>query len=120
MKRRSLQLSTKNNQELFFIAAIFSLACCMLRPPLNLAQVPAGTEKCFGAASAGQNDCAGISGLHSCKGASTTSYNPGDFKVIPTGTCEKMGGLNMKQADMLLKDPAKVKAFEKAMTQRNS
>lgn len=77
-------------------------------------------EKCFGAASAGHNDCAGVSGLHSCKGSSTSSYNPGDFKVVPTGTCAKMGGLTMQQAGMMLKDPAKTKAFEDAMTKRNS
>ncbi len=107
-----------NKRQFLSTAAISLLAASALTvAPVTHA---AGTEKCFGAASAGQNDCAGISGLHSCKGASTTSYNPGDFKVVPTGTCEKMGGLNMKQADMLLKDPAKVKAFEKAMTQRNS
>ncbi len=113
------------NKRKFMHAASTILAMGVLTvSPLSRAaghgEMKTGMEKCFGAASAGQNDCAGISGLHSCKGASTTSYNPGDFKVIPTGTCEKMGGLNMKQADMLLKDPAKVKAFEKAMTQRNS
>lgn len=80
----------------------------------------ASMEKCFGVAKAGQNDCAGISGLHSCKGQSTVSYDPGDFRVEATGTCQKMGGLNMEQAKALLKDPAKVKAFEGDMMKRNS
>ncbi len=57
-----------------------------------------GMEKCFGIAKAGQNDCKGMSGLHSCKGQSTTSNNPGDVKIVPGGTCAQMGGLNMEQA----------------------
>ena len=76
--------------------------------------------KCFGVAKAGQNDCAGLSGLHSCKGQSTMSYNPGDFAVKPAGTCAKLGGLNMMQAKAILADPAKTKAFEMAMDKRMS
>ena len=80
----------------------------------------AGMEKCFGVAKAGQNECAGISGLHSCKGQSSVSYDPGDFKIEAAGTCQKMGGLTMDQAKAVLKDPAKVKAFEESMKKRNS
>jgi uncharacterized membrane protein len=74
-----------------------------------------GMEKCFGVATAGHNDCAGLSGLHSCKGSSTVSYNPGDFAVKPAGTCAKLGGLDMMAAKDLLGDPMKVKAFEDKM-----
>ena len=76
--------------------------------------------KCFGVATAGHNDCAGISGLHSCKGQSTTSYDPGDFAVKPAGTCAKLGGLDMMQAKAILADPAKAKAFEAATAKRMS
>ena len=79
----------------------------------------ASMDKCFGVAKAGQNDCSGLSGLHSCKGTATTSYDPGDFKVVPTGTCTKMGGMSMQQAQETLKDPAKVKAFEQEMQKHN-
>ena len=71
--------------------------------------------KCFGVATAGHNDCAGLSGLHSCKGTSTMNYNPGDFVVKPTGTCEKLGGLTMEQAQAVLKSPSETKAFEEKM-----
>ncbi|MHB0990454.1 MAG: BufA1 family periplasmic bufferin-type metallophore [Burkholderiales bacterium] len=57
-----------------------------------------GMEKCFGVAKAGQNDCKGLSGLHSCKGQSTVSNSPGDVKIVPDGTCAKLGGMNMEQA----------------------
>ena len=89
-----------------------------------LAAVPAAHAetmgKCFGVATAGHNDCAGLSGLHSCKGTSTMNYNPGDFVVKPTGTCEKLGGLNMEQAKAILTSPEKTKAFEAAMAKKMS
>ncbi|MHB1676249.1 MAG: BufA1 family periplasmic bufferin-type metallophore [Sulfuriferula sp.] len=97
-------------------ASLLALGTVSLAPITHAASM----DKCFGVASVGHNDCAGLSGLHSCKGSSTSSYNPGDFKVVPEGTCKKMGGLTMEQAGMMLKDPAKVKAFEAAMAQRNS
>ncbi len=76
--------------------------------------------KCFGVATAGHNDCAGLSGLHSCKGQTNMNYNPGDFVVEPSGTCAKLGGLNMMQAKAILASPAKTKAFEAAQAKRMS
>jgi uncharacterized membrane protein len=76
--------------------------------------------KCFGVATAGHNDCAGLSGLHSCKGTSNMSYNPGDFVVKPAGTCEKLGGLNMEQAKATLANPEKTKMFEAEMAKKMS
>ncbi|MDE1953563.1 MAG: DUF2282 domain-containing protein [Betaproteobacteria bacterium] len=74
--------------------------------------------KCFGVATVGHNDCAGLSGLHSCKGTTTMNYNPGDFVVKPTGTCEKLGGLTMEQAKAILANPAQTKAFEEKMQKK--
>ena len=56
-------------------------------------------EKCFGIAKAGQNDCASASGSHSCAGTATKDKDPGDWKYVEKGTCEKMGGM--------MKPPAK-------------
>jgi len=50
----------------------------------------AAKEKCFGVAEAGKNDCA--AGKHSCSGQATTSKDPKDWKYVPKGECEKMGG----------------------------
>ncbi len=47
-------------------------------------------EKCYGVALAGKNDCA--SSAHSCAGQSKVDKDPGEFKKVPVGTCEKMGG----------------------------
>jgi len=48
------------------------------------------TEKCYGVAKAGQNDCG--TARHSCAGKATRDNDPADWKVVPSGTCEKLGG----------------------------
>lgn len=50
----------------------------------------AAKEKCLGVAEAGKNDCA--AGDHSCAGQSKVSKDPKDWKYVPKGECEKMGG----------------------------
>jgi uncharacterized membrane protein len=49
-------------------------------------------EKCFGVAKAGQNDCGSKTSKHSCAGQSKVDNDPNDFKLVPKGSCEKMGG----------------------------
>lgn len=60
-------------------------------------------EKCFGVAKAGQNDCGGKSSKHACAGQSKVDNDPNDFKLVPTGTCEKMGGKLTAAVDMMKK-----------------
>ncbi|WP_297921686.1 DUF2282 domain-containing protein [Metallibacterium sp.] len=114
----SLQLRTSSMNK----HQILSIAAATMIATGALAAAPAShattLEKCFGVATAHHNDCAGISGLHSCKGQATINYDPGDFRVVPTGTCEKMGGLDMTQAKAILKNPAKIKAFEAKMEEK--
>ena len=52
-------------------------------------------EKCFGVAKAGQNDCGSNKSKHACAGQSRMDNDPADFKFVPKGTCEKMGGSTM-------------------------
>ena len=47
-------------------------------------------EKCLGVAEAGRNDCA--SPTHSCAGQAKTDKDPNEWKYVPKGECEKMGG----------------------------
>jgi uncharacterized membrane protein len=49
-------------------------------------------DKCYGVAKAGQNDCGGKYSKHSCAGMAKTDNDPNDFKMVPAGSCEKMGG----------------------------
>ena len=50
----------------------------------------AAKEKCLGIAEAGKNDCANAA--HSCSGQAKTDKDPKDWKYVPKGECEKMGG----------------------------
>lgn len=62
-----------------------------LASALALAAIPAKaqeTEKCYGVAMKGQNDCK--AGMHDCKGMSTTDYDGESFKLVPKGTCTSM------------------------------
>jgi len=51
---------------------------------------PGDTEKCFGVAKAGQNDCG--TAKHACAASSKTDNDPAEWKYVPKGTCEKAGG----------------------------
>ncbi len=64
----------------------------LLGSTMTLAAEPAKTEKCFGVAKAGQNDCATKTGSHSCAGQGKKDNDPSEWKKVPAGTCEKMGG----------------------------
>jgi len=48
-------------------------------------------EKCYGVAKAGQNDCAAGPGT-TCAGTSKVDYQGNAWKLVPAGTCEKVGG----------------------------
>lgn len=63
-----------------------------------LAQDKTAKEKCFGIAKAGQNDCANLSGSHSCAGQSTASMSNDDWKYVPKGSCKAMKGLTAEEA----------------------
>ena len=51
---------------------------------------PAGTEKCFGIAKAGQNDCG--TAKHGCATQGKVDRDPEDWKAVAKGTCLKLGG----------------------------
>jgi uncharacterized membrane protein len=55
-------------------------------------------EKCFGVAKAGQNDCANLSGSHSCAGQSKTDKGADEWKYVPKGTCKELGGKTADEA----------------------
>jgi uncharacterized membrane protein len=50
----------------------------------------AAKEKCYGVAKAGKNDCAANG--HSCAGQAKVDNDPTEWKYVPKGECEKMGG----------------------------
>jgi uncharacterized membrane protein len=58
----------------------------------------AGKEKCYGIAAIGQNDCGNLAGTHSCAGQSTVDKDPGEWKLVEKGSCERLGGMLKKEA----------------------
>ena len=50
----------------------------------------AAKEKCYGVAEAGKNDCG--TAKHSCAGQAKTDKAADEWKYVPKGECEKMGG----------------------------
>jgi uncharacterized membrane protein len=62
-----------------------------------------GKEKCFGVAKAGQNDCANLSGTHSCAGQSKAEMGVDEWRYVAKGTCAKMGGKTAEEAMAAIK-----------------
>lgn len=60
-------------------------------------------EKCFGIAKAGQNDCANLSGSHSCAGQSKVDKGADEWKYVAKGTCKDLGGTSADEAKKAMK-----------------
>lgn len=81
-----------------------ALASVLALGLLNTAQAQApAKEKCFGIAKAGQNDCANLSGTHSCAGQAKADGAPDEWKYVPAGTCAKLGGKGADEAKAMMK-----------------
>ncbi|MCU7375385.1 DUF2282 domain-containing protein [Paucibacter sp. O1-1] len=63
-----------------------------------VAQDKAAKEKCYGVAKAGQNDCANLSGTHSCAGQSKADNAPDEWKYVAKGECKAMKGMTAEEA----------------------
>jgi uncharacterized membrane protein len=71
-------------------SAVAALIAAGVAGPALAEEAKPPKEKCFGIAKAGQNDCGTAS--HSCAGKSKKSGAPDEWKYVPKGTCESMGG----------------------------
>ena len=83
------------NQRALIAAAAASLLSTLLVAAPAVAQEK---EKCYGITVAGQNDCANLSGTHSCAGQSKVSNDAGEWKYVAKGTCTSMKGLTADAA----------------------
>ncbi|HUG20901.1 DUF2282 domain-containing protein [Piscinibacter sp.] len=87
------------NQRLIASSALASVLALGLLSGANAADEKAGSkEKCYGIAKAGQNDCANLSGTHSCAGQSKADSAPDEWKYVAKGTCAKLGGKSVDEA----------------------
>lgn len=65
------------------------MALGLINTAAHAADDPA-TEKCYGIAKAGKNDCAGAA--HACAGQSKAEASSKEFVKLPKGTCERIVG----------------------------
>ena len=59
-------------------------------------------EKCYGIAKAGSNDCANLSGSHSCAGQAKAAMGVDEWNYVAKGTCAKMVGKTAEEAKALM------------------
>ena len=85
------------NQRLITASALASLMALGLAGNAA-AQDKAAKEKCYGIAKAGQNDCANLSGTHSCAGQSKVDNAADEWKYVAKGTCANMKGMTADEA----------------------
>ncbi len=85
------------NQRAIVAAAAATLLSSLFVATPALAQ---SKEKCYGIAKAGQNDCANLSGSHSCAGQAKLDNDKGEWKYVAKGTCKQMMGLTADEAKM--------------------
>jgi uncharacterized membrane protein len=80
------------NQHFIASSALASVLALGLLSGAQAADDAKAKEKCFGIAKAGQNDCANVSGTHSCAGQSKVDNGADEWKYVAKGTCTKLGG----------------------------
>jgi len=85
-----------NKHQLIASSALASVLAMGLLDTVAAAD-PAGKEKCYGIAKAGQNDCANLSGTHSCAGQAKVDMGADEWKYVAKGTCQKVGGTKADQ-----------------------
>lgn len=90
------------NQRHVISSALASVMALGLVSGASAADPPA-KEKCYGVAKAGQNDCANISGSHSCAGQSKVDGGVDEWTYVKGGTCKKMGGMTLEEATAAMK-----------------
>ncbi|WP_438969762.1 BufA1 family periplasmic bufferin-type metallophore [Methylophaga sp.] len=88
------------NNNAIIAAAIAATVSLSFIAPMNAHA--ASKEKCYGVAKAGQNDCANLAGTHSCAAQSKVDNDPGEWKLVPAGTCTDLGGYSKADAEALL------------------
>ncbi|NCN96575.1 MAG: DUF2282 domain-containing protein [Rhodoferax sp.] len=85
------------------ISAAFTIAAT------PVAAQAADTEKCFGVALKGKNDCKAGAGT-TCAGTSKVDYQGDAWSIVPKGTCEKTVSKTSPTGHGQLKEFKEVKA----------
>ncbi len=81
------------NSKTAMIAAAIGGLVAMTAVQTTLAADETATEKCYGIAKAGKNDCAGAK--HACSGQGTKDGAATEWVKLPKGTCERIVGASL-------------------------
>ena len=81
----------KTLQTTLAASALFALlgGAAMADDHMSKDKMSGATEKCYGVAMAGKNDCKAGAGT-TCAGTSKIDYQSNSFKLVPKGTCTQM------------------------------
>jgi uncharacterized membrane protein len=91
------------SQQQIVSAAIAAALAIGLVGHVAAADKESAKEKCFGITKAGQNDCANLSGSHSCAGQAKAEMSADEWKYVAKGTCKAAGGLSAAEAKAKIK-----------------
>ena len=91
------------SQRLIVSSAFASVMALGLITTAHADDKAAGKEKCFGIVKAGQNDCANLSGSHSCAGQSKADMGMDEWKYVAKGTCKEMKGMTAEEVKAKMK-----------------
>lgn len=84
------------NQSKKFLAAAGLLAMGLAAHSVSAAdaakEASGKTEKCYGIAKSGKNDCGAKDGSHSCAGQAKTSGDANEWIALPVGLCDRIVG----------------------------
>jgi uncharacterized membrane protein len=89
------------NQRLVLSSALASVLALGLVNAAQAANAPS-KEKCYGLAKAGENDCANLSGSHTCAGQAKVEQGVDEWTYVKGGTCKAMGGMTADEATVAL------------------
>ena len=91
------------NQRHVISSALASVLAMGLASTAAVAADAPAKEKCYGVAKAGQNDCANLSGSHTCAGQAKVDQGVDEWVYLKAGTCKKMGGMTAEEATVASK-----------------
>lgn len=83
-------MKTSSKKLLIGTVAVAAIAAVIVHKKSQKANQPSNEmEKCYGAALAGQNECASKERGHSCSGQSKIDCDRKEWKLVPKGTCRQ-------------------------------
>lgn len=90
-------MRSKTDSRTLLSSALASVLAVTAISTSGSAQADEAPEKCYGVAKAGRNDCS--TDKHACAGMASEDNAPDEWRYVPAGSCEKMGGKRSQEGD---------------------